>query len=62
LEQYLLFEWLTCAVLSTVLVLQLHLAADGDINEAEEELLREWLGVVHKKNRIMRRESELIYL
>ena len=57
-----LFEWLTFAVLSTVMVLQLHLAADGDINEAEEELLQEWLGVVHNKNRIMRRESELIYL
>ena len=57
-----LFEWLTCAVLSTVMVLQLHLATDGDINEAEEELLQEWLGVVHNKNRIMRRESELIYL
>lgn len=44
------------------MVLQLHLAADGDINKAEEELLQEWLGVVHNKNRIMRRESELIYL
>ena len=57
-----LFEWLSCAVLSSVMVLKLHSAADGDINEAEEELLQEWLGVVHNKNRIMRRESELIYL
>lgn len=47
-----------CHGFATTLIL----AADGDINEAEEELLQEWLGVVHNKNRIMRRESELIYL
>lgn len=36
--------------------------SERPFNDCEEELLREWLGVVHERNVIMRRESELIYL
>lgn len=36
--------------------------SERPFNDCEEELLRDWLGVVHERNVILRRESELIYL
>lgn len=36
--------------------------SEGPYNYNEDELLHEWLYVVHERNKILRRESELIYL
>ncbi|KAJ7372668.1 filamin binding [Desmophyllum pertusum] len=36
--------------------------SERPFNDCEDELLREWLSVVHERNVILRRDSELIYL
>lgn len=36
--------------------------SEGPYDDYDDELLLEWLNVVHERNKIMRRESELIYL
>ncbi|XP_074638150.1 uncharacterized protein LOC141896731 isoform X1 [Acropora palmata] len=36
--------------------------SEGPYNDGEDELFHEWLYVVHERNKILRRESELIYL
>jgi len=36
--------------------------SERPFNDCEDDLLREWLSVVHERNIILRRESELIYL
>jgi len=39
-----------------------NMIGERPFNDCEDEYLKEWLSVVHERNIILRRESELIYL